>query len=41
MGNEPYPADLQRLTRRSFVGRTAGMLAASGVTGVLIAGTAT
>ena len=38
MANEFYPAELQRLTRRSFMGRTAGVLAASGVTGVLIAG---
>ena len=38
MGNELYPADLQRLTRRSFMGRTAGAVAASSLTGVLIAG---
>jgi NitT/TauT family transport system substrate-binding protein len=38
MGNQQYPADLERLTRRSFMGRTAGAVAATGLTGVLIAG---
>jgi NitT/TauT family transport system substrate-binding protein len=38
MGNQWDRGDLECLTRRSFMGRTAGVLAASGVTGVLIAG---
>jgi NitT/TauT family transport system substrate-binding protein len=37
MVNELDRADLQRLTRRSFMGRSAGVLAASSLTGVLIA----
>jgi NitT/TauT family transport system substrate-binding protein len=37
MGSELHDADLGRLTRRSFMGRTAGVLAASSATGVLIA----
>jgi NitT/TauT family transport system substrate-binding protein len=37
MGSELHDADLGRLTRRSFVGRTAGVLAASTATGMLIA----
>jgi ABC-type nitrate/sulfonate/bicarbonate transport system substrate-binding protein len=38
MGNQLQVDDLQRLTRRSFMGRAAGALAASTVPGVLLAG---
>jgi NitT/TauT family transport system substrate-binding protein len=38
MGNETHPMDLESLTRRAFMGRTAGVLAASSLSGVLIAG---
>lgn len=37
MGTEPSTIDLQRLTRRAFVGRTAGLMAGAGLSGSLLA----
>ena len=37
MGTEPSTMELQRLTRRAFVGRTAGLVAGAGLSGSLLA----